>query len=39
MLLFFVFFCWLLIYIYIGGSGSIISVEEERADLSTIVYL
>ena len=26
-------------YLYINGSGSIISVREERANLSAVVYL
>ena len=34
---YFIFFCWL--FIYISGSGSITSVGEERANLSAIVYL
>ena len=32
----FVFFCC---FFYVNGSGSITSVEEERANLSTFVYL
>ena len=35
---YFVFF-FLVIYVYVSGSGSITSVEEERANLSAIVYL
>ena len=34
---YFVFFCWL--FIYISGSESITSVGEERANLSAIAYL
>ena len=26
-------------YLYVNGSGSITSVEEERANLSAVVYL
>ena len=27
------------VYLYVNGSGSITSVEEERANLSAVVYL
>ena len=27
------------VYLYVHGSGSITSVEEERANLSAVVYL
>ena len=27
------------VYLYVGGSGSITSVGEERANLSAVVYL
>ena len=27
------------VYLYVNSSGSIASVEEERANLSTVVYL
>ena len=27
------------VYLYVSGSGSIISVGEERANLSVVVYL
>ena len=33
---YFVFVCW---YLYVSGSGLIISVGEERANLSANVYL
>ena len=29
----------LVVYLYVNGSGSITSVVEERANLSTVVYL
>ena len=32
-------FVFFVVYLYINGSGSIISVGEERANLSTVVYL
>ena len=30
---------YLVVYLYVNGSGSITSVGEERANLSTVVYL
>ena len=34
---YFVFFCWL--FLYVSASGSITSVGDERSNLSAIVYL
>ena len=31
--------CIFVVYLYVNGSGSIISVGEERANLSAVVYL
>ena len=33
----YLYFC--IVYLYVNGSGSITSVEEERANLSAVIYL